>query len=58
MSVATFEAVIEKGQVVLPASVHLPEHARVFVVVPDAAAPKPIRIVSPRLVYPEQQAYF
>lgn len=58
MSVATYEAVVEKGQVVLPAHVHLPEHARVFVVVPDAAAPAPLHIVSPRLVYPEQQADF
>ena len=58
MSVATFEAVVEKGRIVLPASVHLPEHTHVFVVVPDAAATAPVRIASPRLVYPEQQADF
>ncbi|MCW3096983.1 MAG: hypothetical protein JWL77_2601 [Chthonomonadaceae bacterium] len=42
MSVATFQGVVENGQVRLPSDVHLPENATVYVVVPDAKA-KPSR---------------
>lgn len=61
MNVATYEAVIENGQVRLPHNIRLPEKAKVYVVVPDAQTldAHPIaRIASPRLVYPEQTAYF
>ena len=36
MSVATFQGVVENGQVRLPSDVRLPESATVYVVVPDA----------------------
>lgn len=32
----TYEATVENGQIKLPEAVHLPEHTRVFVVVPFA----------------------
>lgn len=35
MSVTTFQGTVENGQVRLPAHVHLPEKAKVYVVVPD-----------------------
>ncbi|HEU5012049.1 MAG TPA: hypothetical protein VFT66_05855 [Roseiflexaceae bacterium] len=35
MSVATFQGTVENGQVRLAADVHLPENAKVYVVVPD-----------------------
>ena len=37
MSVITFQATIENGQVRFAADVHLPEKTRVYVVVPDFA---------------------
>jgi len=39
MSVTTFEAIIENGQVRLPEEVVLPERQIVFVVVPGTAEP-------------------
>jgi hypothetical protein len=55
MSVATVEAVVENGQIKLPPNVHLPERARVFVVVPDTVIPVPPSLIaSPRLAHPEQ----
>jgi hypothetical protein len=67
MSVATFEAVIENGQVRLPRGVRLPENAVVYVVVPDfpvagveqeVTLPANPRVASPRLKHPEQAADF
>ena len=54
MSVLTYEAVIEQGQIRLPAHVILPEHTKVYVVVPQAAVQTIKRIVSPQLVHPQQ----
>ncbi len=36
MSVATFQGVVENGQIRLASDIHLPENATVYVVVPDA----------------------
>ncbi|MEP7342097.1 MAG: hypothetical protein ABI977_30480 [Acidobacteriota bacterium] len=61
MRVATYEAVIENGQVRLPIEIHLPEKAKVYVVVPDVPdldARHVARIASPRLAHPGQAAYF
>lgn len=54
----TYEAVIENGQVRLPYNIHLPEMAKVYVVVPDVAGAPVAKIVSPRLAHPEQAEYF
>jgi hypothetical protein len=57
MGIATYEAVVENGQIRLVGDVRLQEHARVYVIVPDVATPAG-RIASPRLAHPEQVADF
>lgn len=57
MEVATFEGVVDKGQIRLITDVRLPERTKVYVVVPDLEI-KRVHIVSPRLVHPEQAADF
>jgi hypothetical protein len=58
MSIFTVEGVVEKGVVRLKAGVHLPEHTKVLVVVPGIEVEPVARIMSPRLVHPEQAADF
>ena len=58
MGVMTFEGIVEKGQIRLPATVRLPERAKVYVVVPDIEVQALVYIGSPRLVHPEQAADF
>ncbi len=58
MSVITYEGVIENGQIRLPEHIHLPEQARVFVVIADTTTMQRVRVSSPRLVHPEQAADF
>ena len=58
MGVTTFEGIVEKGQIRLPATVRLPERAKVYVVIPDIAVQTVAYIGSPRLVHPEQAADF
>lgn len=56
--IQTYEAVYEDGVIRLTDDVHLPEHTRVFVIVPEATVVPANRIGSPRLVHPEQAADF
>jgi hypothetical protein len=58
MAEVRYEGIVEGGKVRLPESVHLPEHARVIVIVPDADATPRYRIYSPRLAHPEQAIDF
>jgi hypothetical protein len=58
MGVRTFEGVVEQGRVCLPATVRLPERAKVYVIVPDVEVQTVAFIGSPRLVHPEQAADF
>ncbi len=58
MGVTTLEGVVENGQIRLPATVRLPEKAKVYVVIPDAEVQASAYIGSPRLVHPEQAADF
>ncbi len=58
MAILTLEGVVENGQVRLPDEVALPEHAKVYVVIPTMESARPVRIYSPRLAHPEQVAYF
>jgi hypothetical protein len=58
MKVATFEAVVENGQIRLPDSVRLPERAKVYVVIPGVEIPSVAYVGSPRLARPEQAADF
>ena len=60
MKVTAYEATVENGQIKIVEPVRLPEHARVYVVVPEApetAAPL-FHVGSPRLARPEQAADF
>ncbi len=58
MGVRTFEGIVEKGQIRLPATVRLPEKTKVYVVIPDMEVQAVAYIGSPRLVHPEQAADF
>jgi len=40
MKTVTYEATVENGQIRLPLTVHLPEHTKVYVVVPGLAHPE------------------
>lgn len=58
MKVLTYEAVVEQGEVKLPKTVTLPEHAKVYVVVPGVEDLPPSMIHTPHLLRPEQAANF
>ncbi len=60
MAVTTYEGVVEKGKIRLKAGVKLPEHAKVYVIVPDLKTDKKkvVQILSPRLAHREQAARF
>ena len=58
MSIATYEGVVEHGQIRLRAGVRLPEKTEVYVIVPDVQIKRGARIYSPRLAQPEQLADF
>jgi hypothetical protein len=55
MRITTFEGFVDKGQIKLIGNVHLPENAKVYVIVPDM---KFAEIHSPSLLHPEQAADF
>jgi hypothetical protein len=58
MAILSFEGRVENGRIKLPDDVTLPEHTKVYVVIPDSeSAPQP-RLYSPRLGHPEQAADF
>ena len=58
MPILTVEGKVEHGQIRLPAGVMLPEHARVFIVVPEVETTLEARVYSPRLKNPQQIADF
>lgn len=58
MKIATFEAIVENGQIRLPPSIRLPEKAKVYVVIPGIEVPSAAYIGSPRLARPEQASDF
>lgn len=58
MKTVTYKATVENGQIKLPEAVHLPDHTRVFVVVPGDEVVPASRIHSPRLAHPEQASEF
>ena len=58
VSVATFEGVVDHGQIRLKTNIRLPEKTKVYVVVPDIQIEQVARIFSPRLAHPEQAADF
>ena len=60
MSAATFEGVVEQGQIKLDSDVRLPEGTKVYVVVPgiEIDVSRKVFLHSPRLARPEQAADF
>ena len=58
MKVLTYEAVVERGQVKLPETVKLPEHAKVYVVGPGVEDLPVSMIRTPHLLRPEQTSDF
>jgi hypothetical protein len=58
MKVLTYEGIVERGEVKLPETVRLPEHAKVYVVVPGAEDLPSYRIRTPRLLRAEQVSDF
>ncbi len=55
MKVVAYEGVVENGCVHLPADAHLPEKAKVYIIVPgNGEAPRTFHIRSPRLANPEE----
>jgi len=58
MSIAALEGFVEKGQIRLKADVRLPDHTKVYVIVPDLEVRPVFHIFSPRLAHPEQAADF
>lgn len=53
MKVATYESIVENGQIRLVDAVSLPEHSTVYVVVPTTEQARTFHMRSPRLVNPE-----
>jgi hypothetical protein len=63
MAILTVEGIVENGQIRLRDNVTLPEHTKVYVVIPDVATPDvatapQAHVYSPRLVHPEHAADF
>jgi hypothetical protein len=58
MSVTSFEAVVQDGQIRLPDTVKIPDQTKVYVVVPELQDRAPLHIYSPRLAHPEQAVDF
>ena len=58
MSVTTFEAIVEDGQIKLLNAFRLPEKTRVYVVVPSVEIHPTFFVGSPRLAHPEQAIDF
>jgi hypothetical protein len=58
MNIATFEGVVEQGQIHLKTSVRLPDKTKVYVVVPDFRVEQVAHIFTPHLAHPEQAADF
>jgi hypothetical protein len=59
MSAATFEGVVEQGQIRLHSDVRLPDGTKVYIVVPDIEIKgEAVSLHSPRLARPEQAADF
>ena len=58
MAILTIEGVVENGQIRLRDNVVLPEHTKVYVVIPDVATVPQAHVPSPRLVHPEHAADF
>jgi hypothetical protein len=58
MAILTVEGVVENGQIRLRDNIVLPEHTKVYVVIPEVETVPRAHVYSPRLVHPEQAPDF
>jgi hypothetical protein len=58
MAILTLEGTVENGQIRLRDDVTLPEHAKVYVLIPALESGTRAYVRSPRLAHPEQAALF
>lgn len=58
MKIETYEAIVKNGQIMLADIVRLPEHTKVYVIVPGDIEPNEFHVGSPRLAQPGQAADF
>ena len=58
MAILTVEDVVENGQIRLRDNVVLPEHTKVYVVIPELETTPLAHVYSPRLVHLEQAPDF
>ncbi|MFY9226532.1 MAG: antitoxin AF2212-like protein [Blastocatellia bacterium] len=58
MKLATYEAVVENGQIKLLENIELPEKAKVYVIIPEEKVLETVYIRSPRLVDKSKLADF
>ena len=58
MKFSTYEASVENGLIKLPDDARLPDHTRVYVVVPDLVDIEGLRVLSPRLADPSKAGDF
>jgi len=54
----TIEGVVDGGQIKLKSDIRLPDHTKVYVVVPDLGTKPAPQIISPRLKNPTDAADF
>ncbi len=58
MGVVTLEGIVEQGQIKLTSSIGLPEHTKVYIVVPEAEVERTVHLYTPRLAHSEAAADF
>jgi hypothetical protein len=58
MAILTVEGVVENGRIRLCDPLTLPEHTKVYVIIPDVMPLPHAHMASPRLVHPEDAADF
>ena len=59
MEVTAYEGIVENGVIrLIGGNVRLPDHAKVYVIVPGAEPQPVVRVMSPRLAHPEQAGDF
>jgi hypothetical protein len=58
MGVATFKGVVENGRIRLEPDVHLPDHTRVYVLIPDDEVEQLASLAGPRLAHREDAGDF
>jgi hypothetical protein len=58
MGVLTIEGIVDNGEIKLNSDVRLPEHIKVYVVVPDMEISEHVHLFSPHLKNPSQAEDF